>query len=52
MSPRRASSTDVNGEAEQSDDVNVEGVCVCSQVFVFTVKIVHMCFGLILNLCI
>lgn len=26
MSPRRASSTDVNGEAEQSDDTTVEGV--------------------------
>lgn len=29
MSPRRDSSTDVNGEAEQPDDTAVEGVCVC-----------------------
>ena len=29
MSPRRTSSTDVNGEAEQPDDTTVEGVCVC-----------------------
>lgn len=27
MSPHRASSTDVNGEAEQPDDDAVEGVC-------------------------
>lgn len=25
--PRRASSTDVNGDAEQSDDVIAEGAC-------------------------
>lgn len=37
MSPRRASSTDVNGEAEP-DDTTVEGVCVCSDFDVKTTQ--------------
>lgn len=33
MSPRRASSTDVNGE-EQTDDITIEGECV----YIFTLS--------------